>query len=65
MTIHSMLRPGLAALTLVALLSAGTALQADEFTAPLTALGEGEIAAFASDPILINAIIAQNAVTAS
>ena len=66
MTIHSMLRPGLAALTLAALLSASAALQAqDEFTAPLTALGESEIAAFAADPILIDAIKAQNATTAS
>ena len=62
MTVHSMLRPGLAALTLAALLSASGALQAqDEFTAPLTELAKSEIAAFAANPILIAAINAQNA----
>ena len=66
MTIHSMLRPGLAALTLAAMLSASAALQAqDEFTAPLTALGQSDIAAFAANPILIEAINAQNAVSGS
>jgi hypothetical protein len=48
--------------TLAAVL-AGPA-RADEFTAPLTALATGEIKAFASDPALIAAIVAQNAVTA-
>ena len=38
--------------------------RADEFTAPLTALANGEIKAFASDPVLIAAIVAQNAITA-
>lgn len=41
------------------------ATQADEFTAPLTALATSEIKAFASDPALVAAIVAQNAVTAS
>ncbi|MGV8833192.1 MAG: hypothetical protein ACOH2N_14540 [Devosia sp.] len=61
-----LLRPSVAALALVTMLSMSTAPQAqDEFTAPLTALAKGEIAAFASDPVLVNAIIAQNAVTGS
>ena len=47
----------------LALMLAGPA-RADEFTAPLTALANGEIKAFASDPALIAAIVAQNAVTA-
>lgn len=38
---------------------------ADEFTAPLTALANGEIKAVAADPALIAAIVAQNAVSAS
>lgn len=57
----SMLRSALA-LGVSALL-AGAPLAQDEFTAPLTELAKGEIAAFASDPILVNAILAQNAVT--
>ncbi len=64
MSFYSVLRPGLAALTLASLLSMSAALQAeDEFTAPLTALATSDIAAFASDPVLIAAINAQNAVT--
>jgi hypothetical protein len=64
MTIHTLLRPALAGLGLVAALSLGAAPFAqDEFTAPLTELAKGEIAAFASDPILIAAINEQNAVT--
>ena len=61
----TMLRTGLAALVIgaSALLAASPQAQ-DEFTAPLTELGKGEIAAFASDPVLISAIQAQNAVTA-
>ena len=47
----------------LALVLAGPA-HADEFTEPLTALAKGEIKAFASDPVLIAAIVAQNAVTA-
>ncbi len=47
----------------LALLLAG-AVRADEFTAPLTALATSEVKAFASDPALIAAIVAQNAVTA-
>jgi len=47
----------------LALLLAAPA-RADEFTAPLTALANGEIKAFASDPVLIAAIVAQNAITA-
>jgi hypothetical protein len=60
----SLLRSGLAALVIgaSALLAAAPQAQ-DEFTAPLTELAKGEIAAFASDPVLVNAIIAQNAVT--
>ena len=38
--------------------------RADEFTAPLTALATSEIKAIASDPALVAAVIAQNAVTA-
>ena len=48
----------------LALVLAGPA-RADEFTAPLTALANGEIKAFASDPALVAAIVAQNAVTGS
>lgn len=61
-----MLRSGLAALVIGASALAVVAVQAqDEFTAPLTELAKGEIAAFASDPALIDAIIAQNAVTSA
>ena len=61
-----MLRSGLAALVIGASALAVVAVQAqDEFTAPLTELAKGEIAAFASDPVLIDAIIAQNAVTSA
>jgi len=61
-----LLRSGLVALTLGAAALFAVAPQAqDEFTAPLTALAQGEIAAFASDPILVSAILAQNAVTAA
>ena len=61
----SMLRSGVAALALgLSALLAGASQAQDEFTAPLTELAKGEIAAFASDPVLINAILAQNAITA-
>lgn len=61
-----MLRSGLAALVIGASALVAVAAQAqDEFTAPLTELAKGEIAAFASDPALIDAIIAQNAVTSA
>jgi hypothetical protein len=64
MTIHSLLRPALLAFGLAATLSLVAApLAQDEFTAPLTELAKGEIAAFASDPALVAAIVAQNAVT--
>ena len=49
----------------LALMLAVPAMAQDEFTAPLTALATGEIKSFASDPALIAAIVAQNAVTAS
>lgn len=62
MSIHTLLRPALMGLGLAAALSLGAFAQ-DEFTAPLTALAKSEIVAFASDPALISAIIAQNAVT--
>ena len=66
MSIHSPLRPVLAAFGFAAMLSLVAAPQAqDEFTAPLTELAKGEIAAFANDPALVSAIIAQNAVTAA
>ncbi|WP_205747861.1 PDC sensor domain-containing protein [Devosia sp. FKR38] len=66
MTTTNLLRPGAYALGLVTLMSFGAATQAeDEFTAPLTALAQSEIVAIASDPAVISAIIAQNAVTAS
>lgn len=62
----SMFRASFAAIVIgaSALLAAAPQAQ-DEFTAPLTELAKGEIAAFASDPALISAIIAQNAVTAA
>jgi hypothetical protein len=61
-----MLRSGLAALVVGASALAAVAVQAqEEFTAPLTELAKGEIAAFASDPVLIDAITAQNAVTSA
>ena len=47
----------------LAMILAGPA-RADEFTAPLTALATSEIKAIASDPALVAAVIAQNAVTA-
>lgn len=62
MTIQSKSRPYAAAFALVAVLSTSVALKAqDEFTAPLTALATSEIAAIASDPALIAAIVAHNA----
>ena len=61
-----MMRPTLAALAFATLLSVSAAPQAqDEFTAPLTALAASEIAAFAADPVLIDAINAQNAMSSS
>lgn len=64
MTMLSVRRSGVAILALAALLSVSVAPQAqDEFTAPLTALATGDIAAFASNPILIDAINAQNALS--
>lgn len=64
MSTHTMLRPTLAALGLAATLSlAGAVYAQDEFTAPLTELAKGEITAFASDPALVAAIVAQNVVT--
>jgi hypothetical protein len=66
MTIHSLLRPALLALGFAATLSLAAApLAQDEFTAPLTELAKSEIAAFASDPALVAAIVAQNAVTSA
>lgn len=66
MTIQSKSRPYAAAFALVAVLSTSVALKAqDEFTAPLTALATSEIAAIASDPALIAAIVAQNAVSSA
>jgi len=60
------LSPTVAVVAIATLLSATVAPQAqDEFTAPLTALATGEIAAFASDPVLIEAINAQNAMSSS
>ena len=64
MSVHSLLRPALVAFGLAATLSLVAApLAQDEFTAPLTELAKGEIATFASDPALVAAIVAQNAVT--
>ena len=55
MSIHTMLRPALVALGFAAALSLVAApLAQDEFTAPLTELAKGEIAAFASDPALVS-----------
>ena len=57
-------RSGLAALAFVGAGAFIVAPQAqDEFTAPLTELAKGEIAAFAGDPALVAAIVAQNAVS--
>ncbi|WP_332687741.1 hypothetical protein [Devosia sp.] len=64
MSKHTILRPTLAALSLAAVLSLVAAPHAqDEFTAPLTELAKSDIAAFAADPALVAAIVAQNAVT--
>lgn len=64
MSVHSLLRPALVAFGLAATLSLVAApLAQDEFTAPLTELARGDIATFASDPALVAAIVAQNAVT--
>lgn len=58
------IRTGLAALTFAAGLAvAAGAMAQDDFTAPLTELAKGEIAAIAADPILITAIMEQNAAT--
>lgn len=66
MSTKSLTRPGIYLLGVAAFLSMAAAGQAqDEFTAPLTALAQSEIAAIASDPIIIAAINAQNAVSAS
>jgi len=63
MTFPRMLRPGLAALTLATLLAVSGVQAQDEFTAPLTDLAKTEIAGFAGNAILIDAINAQNAVS--
>ena len=63
MTFPRMLRPGLAALTLATLLAVSGVQAQDEFTAPLTDLAKTEIAGFAANAILIDAINAQNAVS--
>jgi hypothetical protein len=61
---HTILRPTLTALGVAAVFALMAAPHAqDEFTAPLTELAKSEIAAFASDPALVAAIVAQNAVT--
>ncbi|WP_338721291.1 hypothetical protein [Devosia sp. XK-2] len=60
---NHLLRAGLLALLAGAGLSVTAPLAQDEFTAPLTALAEGDIAAFASNSVLIDAITAQNAIT--
>ena len=65
MTFPRMLRPGLAALTLATLLAVSGVQAQDEFTAPLTDLAKTEIAGFAANAILIDAINAQNAVSAA
>ena len=55
-----------AALAASLLLAAGPATALDaEFVAPLTALAEGPLAALAAEPVLVEAIVAQNAVTAA
>ncbi|MEO9296895.1 hypothetical protein [Devosia alba] len=66
MTTHSLRYLSLAGLSFVALLATSATAQAqDEFTAPLTALATSDIAALASDPVLIDAIKAQNAISGS
>ncbi|MGB3337039.1 MAG: hypothetical protein WBA73_07670 [Devosia sp.] len=61
-----LIRTGLVALMLAAAGALTVAPRAqDEFTAPLTELAKGEIAAFASDPVLIAAILEQNATTSA
>ena len=64
MSTKSMLRPSIYALGLATALTMAVATQAqDEFTAPLTALAQSDIAAIAADPVIIAAITAQNATT--
>lgn len=66
MTTHSLRYLSLAGLSFVALLATSATAQAqDEFTAPLTALATSDIATLASDPVLIDAIKAQNAISGS
>lgn len=66
MTTHSLRYLSLAGLSFAALLATSATAQAqDEFTAPLTALATSDIAALASDPVLIDAIKAQNAISGS
>ncbi|MDP2780189.1 hypothetical protein [Devosia sp.] len=66
MTTHSLRYLSLAGLSFAALLATSATAQAqDEFTAPLTALASSDIAALASDPVLIDAIKAQNAISGS
>ncbi|WP_193337483.1 hypothetical protein [Devosia beringensis] len=64
MSFYSALRPKVAALCLAAVLAMSVAPQAqDDATAPLTALGKGDITAFADEPVVIAAIMAQNVIT--
>jgi hypothetical protein len=62
----SRIRTSLVALTFATGIAyAATTVAQDEFTAPLTELAKGEIAAFAADPALVAAIVAQNGTTGS
>lgn len=64
MSTNSLLRPSIYALGLAIALTVAVATQAqDEFTAPLTALAQSDIAAIAADPVIIAALTAQNATT--
>lgn len=64
MSTKSLLHRSICALGLGTALTLGVATQAqDEFTVPLTALAQSDIAAIVADPVIIAAINAQNAIT--
>src|SRR5690606_5778802 len=66
MTTHSLRYLSLAGLSFAALLATSATAQAqDEFPAPLTAVATSDSAALASDPVLIDAIKPQNAISGS
>lgn len=64
MTTRSISRLALGVIAALMLTSSFAVAQDNEFTEPLTALAQGELKQIAADPVLVAAIIAQNATSA-